>query len=55
MPPLLYYMKCSVCGFKDTKPVKEMTCGCGNDIQGTLVYKRIGKTVVLDKLDKIDY
>lgn len=53
-PPEIYYMRCSACGYKDTKPVKAMTCSCGNKLQGTLVYKRIGKQVILNKLDKID-
>jgi hypothetical protein len=44
----LYSFRCGNCGYHNIHNVKELDCGCGNKIQGLLVYSKIGDTVVYD-------
>lgn len=45
----LYSFHCSNCGYKNIHNVKELTCGCGKQLEGKLVYQKIGDTVVYDR------
>ena len=44
----LYSFRCGNCGYHNIHNVKELDCGCGNKVQGVIVYRKIGDTVVYD-------
>lgn len=44
----LYSFRCGSCGYHNIHNVKELDCGCGNRVQGVIVYRKIGDTVVYD-------
>jgi len=44
----LYSFYCGNCGYKNIHNVKELVCGCGNRLEGRLVYQKIGDTVIFD-------
>lgn len=45
----LFKFKCK-CGFEDVKEGKTLQCSCGKQLEGTLVYKKVGKNVLVNKL-----
>jgi hypothetical protein len=44
----LYSFHCSNCGYRNIHDIKMLTCGCGKELQGMLVYRKIGDTVIYD-------
>ena len=44
----LYAFRCPACGYKNVHEVKSMKCGCGAELTGSLVYRKLGDTVVYD-------
>lgn len=44
----LYSFQCGNCGYRNVHDVGEMACGCGRQLKGTLVYRRIDDTVIYD-------
>jgi predicted nucleic-acid-binding Zn-ribbon protein len=44
----LYSFRCQKCGYHNVHNIKELECGCGNKLQGTLVYRKIGDQVIYD-------
>jgi len=44
----LYSFRCGNCGYHNIHNVKEIECGCGKKVQGLIVYRKIGNTVVYD-------
>ena len=44
----LYSFHCANCGYKNIHNIKQMTCGCGRSLEGTLVYRKVGDTVIYD-------
>jgi len=44
----LYSFHCGKCGYQNVLDIKELECGCGNKLQGILVYRSIDGTVVYD-------
>jgi hypothetical protein len=46
----LYSLHCSNCDYSnihDINDIKMLTCYCGKELQGILVYRKIGDTVIL--------
>jgi hypothetical protein len=48
----LYSFQCGSCGYRNIHDVSEMVCGCGKQLRGTLVYRRIGDTVIYDSRER---
>jgi hypothetical protein len=48
----LYSFHCSNCGYRNIHDIKILTCGCGKELQGILVYRKIGDTVIYDARQK---
>ena len=48
----LYSFQCSNCGYRNIHDIKMLTCGCGKELQGILVYRKIGDTVIYDTRQK---
>jgi hypothetical protein len=48
----LYSFHCSNCGYRNIHDIKMLTCGCGKELQGILVYRKIGDTVIYDARQK---
>ena len=44
----LYSFHCESCGYRNIHNVKELVCGCGKQLLGNLVYRKIGDTVIYD-------
>lgn len=44
----LYSFQCGNCGYRNVHDVGEMVCGCGRQLRGTLVYRKIDDTVIYD-------
>ena len=44
----LFSFHCGKCGYHNIHNVKELECGCGSKLQGVIVYRKIGDTVVYD-------
>jgi hypothetical protein len=43
----LYTLHCSNCGHRNMHDIKILICPCGKELQGILVYRKIGDTVIL--------
>jgi hypothetical protein len=48
----LYSFHCGNCGYRNVHDIKVLTCGCGKKLQGMLVYRKIGDTVIYDARQK---
>jgi hypothetical protein len=48
----LYSFHCGNCGYRNIHDIKMLTCGCGNELYGILVYRKIGDTVIYDTRQK---
>ncbi len=48
----LYSFHCINCGYRNIHDIKMLTCGCGKELQGLLVYRKIGDTVIYDARQK---
>jgi hypothetical protein len=48
----LYSFHCNNCGYRNIHDIKLLTCGCGKELQGILVYRKIGDTVIFDTRQK---
>ncbi len=48
----LYSFHCSNCGYRNIHDIKTLACGCGNELHGILVYRKIGDTVIYDTRPK---
>jgi hypothetical protein len=48
----LYSFHCSNCGYRNIHNIKKLTCGCDKELQGILVYRKIGDTVIYDTREK---
>lgn len=48
----LYSFHCGNCGYRNIHNIKILTCGCGKELQGILVYRKIGDTVIYDIREK---
>ena len=48
----LYSFHCGNCGYRNIHDIKVLTCGCGKELQGLLVYRKIGDTVIYDTRQK---
>lgn len=48
----LYSFHCSGCGYRNIHDVKTLSCGCGIELHGTLVYRKIGDTVIYDMRER---
>jgi hypothetical protein len=49
----LYSFHCGSCGYRNIHDIKTLACGCGKGLlRGTLVYRKIGDTVVYDAREK---
>ena len=48
----LYSFHCGDCGYRNIHNIKSLTCGCGKDLKGSLVYQKLGDTVIYDNRDK---
>jgi hypothetical protein len=48
----LYSFHCWNCGYRNIHDIKMLTCGCGNELHGILVYRKIGDTVIYDTRQK---
>ena len=48
----LYSFHCGNCGYRNIHDIKMLTCGCGNELHGILVYRKIGDTVIYDTRQK---
>lgn len=44
----LYSFRCRSCGYKNIHNFKNLICGCGEQLEGNLVYRKIEDTVVYD-------
>jgi hypothetical protein len=48
----LYSFNCSNCGYRNIHNLKILRCGCAKELTGTLVYCKIGDTVIYDTREK---
>jgi hypothetical protein len=48
----LYSFHCSNCGYRNIHNIKILACGCGKELQGMLVYRKIGDTIIYDTRKK---
>lgn len=48
----LYSFHCGNCGYRNIHDVKVLTCGCGNQLQGRQVYRKVGDTVIYDTRER---
>jgi hypothetical protein len=48
----LYSFQCGNCGYRNIHDIKKLTYGCGKELQGVLVYRKIGDTVIYDTREK---
>jgi hypothetical protein len=48
----LYSFHCGNCGYRNIHNIKTLTCGCGKELQGIIVYRKIGDTVIYDTTEK---
>jgi hypothetical protein len=48
----LYSFHCGNCGYRNIHDVKVLNCGCGKVLQGMLVYRKVGDTVIYDMREK---
>jgi hypothetical protein len=48
----LYSFHCASCGYKNIHNFKIMTCGCDRQLEGSLVYRKIGNTVIYDTRER---
>ena len=48
----LYSFQCGSCGYRNIHDIEEMVCGCGKQLRGKLVYRRIGDTVIYDSKER---
>jgi len=48
----LYSFHCGNCGYRNIHNIRELVCGCGKELAGTLVYRRIEDTVIYDAREK---
>jgi hypothetical protein len=48
----LYSFRCDNCNYRNIHDIKMLTCGCGKELQGMLVYRKIGDTVIYDTRQK---
>lgn len=48
----LHLFHCGNCGYRNIHNIKILTCGCGKELEGILVYRKIGDTVVYDTTEK---
>ena len=37
------------CGYRNIHDIKMLTCGCGKELHGIMVYRKIGDTVIYDR------
>jgi hypothetical protein len=44
----LYSFRCGNCCYRNIHDVKVLTCGCGKELHGTLVYRKVGDVVIYD-------
>lgn len=48
----LYSFQCGNCGYRNIHDVNGMYCGCGNQLHGKLVYRKVGDTVIYDARER---
>lgn len=48
----LFSFHCGSCGYRNIHDVKVLTCGCGQQLQGRQVYRKVGDTVIYDTREK---
>jgi hypothetical protein len=48
----LYSFHCDNCGYRNIHDIRMLTCGCGKELHGILVYRKIGDTVIYDRRQK---
>ena len=48
----LYSFHCGNCGYRNIHDIRTLICGCGKELHGTLVYRKIGDTVIYDTTEK---
>jgi hypothetical protein len=48
----LHSFHCSNCGYRNIHDIKVLICGCGKELEGLLVYRKIGDTVIYDTRQK---
>jgi hypothetical protein len=48
----LYSFHCGYCGYRNIHDIKMLICGCGKELHGILVYRKIGDTVIYDTRQK---
>ncbi|AIC16620.1 hypothetical protein [Nitrososphaera viennensis] len=48
----LYSFHCGNCGYRNIHDVKTLPCGCGKELQGVLVYRKVGDTVIYDTRER---
>ena len=48
----LYSFHCGNCSYRNIHDIKALTCGCGKELQGLLVYRKIGDTIIYDARQK---
>jgi len=44
----LYSFHCGNCNYRNIHDIKILTCGCGKELQGIVVLRKIGDTVIYD-------
>ena len=44
----LYSFHCGNCSYRNIHDIKILTCGCGKELQGIVVFRKIGDTVIYD-------
>lgn len=48
----LYSFRCEKCGYRNVHDCKILTCGCGNNMVGTLVFRKVNGIVIWDSRNK---
>lgn len=48
----LFSLHCLNCGYRNIHNLKRMTCGCGKNLDGVLVFRKVGDTVIYDTRGK---
>lgn len=48
----LYSFHCGNCGYQNIHNVRTLVCGCGKEMQGVLVFRKIGDTVIYDSRER---
>jgi hypothetical protein len=44
----LYSFHCGNCGYQNIHNIRILSCGCGKELHGNLVYRKVGDTVIYD-------